>query len=112
MMMVKLRGSWFLTTLVGRLTTLCVTLLIVLGVASGVIVSLSIALSASHQSQAICKLAYDLGTGEPSAQTTPLGLGFIMDGRNAFRHADCQNIMHSLPPLTPAQVQYLPAGTK
>lgn len=117
-MMTRITKSWYLRTLIGKLVTALAATIILLGVAGGIIYALATALTATHQSQAICQLAHDLGTGQPAAATantpatSPLGLKFITDGRNAYRVGNCQDVLGKLPALTKIQKELLPKGTK
>lgn len=110
-MIVRVRTSWYLSTLVGRLTTALAAAVIVLGIAGGTIYALVVALDAQHQSQAICGLAGDVAKTPTSDITPPIGptgLSFIRDARNAYATGNCSDIDGPLPPPSPELVKLYP----
>lgn len=102
-MMTKIKSSWYLRTLTGRLATLCAALIILLALAGGTIYGLVVAVSAEHQSQAVCGLASDVANTPISGVTPPVGktgLAFIKDARHAYIVGNCGDL-HSIAPLPP-----------
>jgi hypothetical protein len=109
--MVKLRSSWFLSTLVGRLTTALATAIILLGIAGGTIYALTVALNAEHQSQAICGLAGDVARTPIHNVIPPVGktgLSFVKDARAAYFTGNCVSINGPLPPPAPELIAAFP----
>lgn len=110
-MIMRLRTSWFIHTLVGRLTALCAVLIVLLGVCAGIIWALSRANTAIRQSQSVCSLAYDLSRLPTTDKSTVSLYTIIRDGRVSFHRSNCTDAgFPQLPPPIKQVKDLLPAG--